>query len=144
MQNIFPSSEREVDLSFVCILSHGSSSNTILDITGQEVQVEEEIIKEFDNERCPQLIGKLEGWRQSDNKLFEGKPKVFLFQYCRVAEQAATSGTRGPRSKTRTPPPVSDILIINSTIPGYVSLRNTVRGSWVVQCLGNFYHKAKS
>ena len=54
----FPFSEREVDLSFVCILSHGSSTNTIVDINGQDVLVEEEIIKEFDNRRCPQLIGK--------------------------------------------------------------------------------------
>ena len=54
----FPFSQREVDLSFVCILSHGSSANTIVDINGQDVQVEEEIIKEFDNTRCPQLIGK--------------------------------------------------------------------------------------
>jgi len=113
--------EREVDLSFVCILSHGSSTNTIVDINGQDVQVEEEIIKEFDNKRCPQLIG---------------KPKVFLLQYCRVAEETLVPmDTRGLRSKTRTPPPVSDVLLINSTIPGYVSLRNTVRGSWAVQCL---------
>ena len=48
-----------MDLSFVCILSHGSSTNTIVDINGEDVLVEEEIIKEFDNERCPQLTGKL-------------------------------------------------------------------------------------
>ena len=59
LQHYFPFSEREVDLSFVCILSHGSSTNTIVDINGEDVLVEEEIIKEFDNERCPQLTGKL-------------------------------------------------------------------------------------
>ena len=62
-----------MDLSFVCILSHGSSSHTIVDINGQDVQVEEEIIKEFDNKRCPQLIGKLE--------LYVNVPTlIFIFQ----------------------------------------------------------------
>ena len=71
--------------------------------------------------------------------MFTGKPKVFLLQYCRLAELSLVPKvSRGPGSKTRSPPPVSDVLLINSTIPGHVSLRNTVRGSWVVQCLGNY------
>ena len=45
--------------SVLFVMSHGSSANTIVDINGQDVLVEEEIIKEFDNKRCPQLIGKL-------------------------------------------------------------------------------------
>ena len=40
-------------------MSHGSDINTIVDIEGKDVDVEEEIIKDFDNKRCEQLIGKV-------------------------------------------------------------------------------------
>ena len=66
----------------------------------------------------------------------EGKPKVFLLQYCRVGGMEEVARRRGSSGRRRALPPVSDVLVINSTVPGYVSVRNTVRGTWVVQSLG--------
>lgn len=92
--------------------------------------------------------------RQLYFQIFSGIPKIFLMQYCRGDDYgyaqpvevrlskrafAAPPGSPSVQKKTMTVPAVSDIIIINSTIPGYVANRNTVRGTWMVQCLGNFF-----
>ena len=40
-----------------------------------------------------------------------------------------------PRRTDTRSPTVEDMLIAWSTIPGYVANRNTVRGSWFVECI---------
>jgi len=120
----------DVDMCVFCIMSHGSNGN-IVDINGNEIDVEEEIIKKFYNKECPAL---------------QGKPKLFLLQYCRGDEM--DYGTEEFRNTVRSSanllgaapgapkiPNVTDILIANSTVPGYVSNRNIHHGTWFFQCL---------
>eukprot|EP00092_Neocalanus_flemingeri_P087186 GFUD01109983.1.p1 GENE.GFUD01109983.1~~GFUD01109983.1.p1 ORF type:complete len:244 (+),score=68.60 GFUD01109983.1:101-733(+) len=113
-------------------MSHGSGGN-LVDIHGEKIDVEEEIIKKFSNTQCPAL---------------QGKPKLFLLQYCRgdeldfgveVSSKVKLLGSRA-RTQVDCPtfsklPTVTDILIANSTVPGFVSNRNTQQGSWFFQCL---------
>ena len=116
----------DVDMCVFCIMSHGSNGN-IVDINGSEIDVEEEIIKKFYNKECPAL---------------QGKPKLFLLQYCRGEEM--DYGTEEFRNTVRSSanllgaapgapkiPNVTDILIANSTVPGFVSTRNTHHGSLI-------------
>ena len=51
----------------ISILSHGDNGN-LVDIDGEELDIEEEIISQFYNTSCEVLVG---------------KPKLFLLQYCR-------------------------------------------------------------
>ena len=47
-------------------------------------------------------------------------------------------GASAPKTRTVQIPIVKDIIIMNATVPGFVANRNTVKGSWFVQCLGWF------
>eukprot|EP00092_Neocalanus_flemingeri_P101353 GFUD01129594.1.p1 GENE.GFUD01129594.1~~GFUD01129594.1.p1 ORF type:complete len:249 (-),score=72.43 GFUD01129594.1:482-1123(-) len=113
-------------------MSHGSVGN-LVDIQGNEIDVEDKILKKFYNAQCPAL---------------QGKPKLFLLQYCRGDELdfgvEVSSKVRllGSRAATQVDcptfsklPTVTDILIANSTVPGFVSNRNTKHGTWFFQCL---------
>ena len=124
--------KQDVDMCIFCIMSHGSSGN-LVDIHGYEMDVEEEIIKKFYNTECPAL---------------QGVPKLFLLQYCRgdeldfgiegsfeVERSFASSLESSPLQTTPKLPNVTDILIANSTVPGYVSNRNIHHGTWFFQCL---------
>jgi len=56
-----------IDMVIISILSHGDNGN-LVDIDGEELDIEEEIISQFYNTSCEVLVG---------------KPKLFLLQYCR-------------------------------------------------------------
>eukprot|EP00092_Neocalanus_flemingeri_P006957 GFUD01007509.1.p1 GENE.GFUD01007509.1~~GFUD01007509.1.p1 ORF type:complete len:188 (+),score=53.68 GFUD01007509.1:33-566(+) len=83
------------------------------------MDVEEEIVKKFYGTQCPAL---------------QGKPKLFLLQYCR-GDEHDLGVLRGTQVDSFKLPEVTDILIANSTVPGFVSNRNTQQGSWFFQCL---------
>ena len=117
-----------VDMCIFCIMSHGSNGN-LVDIDGVEIDVEEEIMKKF-----------------YDSHALQGKPKLFLLQYCRGGEldygvetdSKQMDRKQRPNDQLMLPPKlpsVADILIANSTVPGYVSNRNTRNGTWFFQCL---------
>ena len=119
--------EMPVDMCIFCIMSHGSNGN-LVDIEGVEIDVEEEIMKTF-----------------YESKALQGKPKLFLFQYCRGGEMdygVETDSKKGNRKQKSNDqlmmapklPLVADILIANSTIPGFVSNRNIRHGTWFFQC----------
>ena len=114
-----------VDMCIVCIMSHGSNGQ-IVDIYGEEMDVEEDVIESF-----------------NEFKALSGKPKLFLLQYCRgedidfgVPSIFSLDETHDPFSYMEVEEvTLEDILIANSTVPGYVSNRNTHHGSWFFQCL---------
>ena len=118
--------ETPVDMCVFCIMSHGLDGD-IVDIHGEEIDVEEEIIKKFYNTECPAL---------------QGIPKLFLLQYCRGEElDAGVEKLEKLRkvdinfsSPLKKLPAVTDILIANSTVPGFVSNRNIQHGTWFFQC----------
>ena len=110
------------------------NKGNLVDINGKEIDVEEDIIKKFYNKECPAL---------------QGIPKLFLLQYCRGNEKDL--GIEKFRNTTKPSsalapgaskiPNVTDILIANSTVPGYVSNRNIHHGTWFFQCLVNVFRE---
>ena len=70
-----------------------------------------------------------------------GKPKFFLFQACRGSEYMNSFDTvDGPPRKKEEKmvlalPLEADFMYAYSTVPGYYSWRNEMRGSWFVEAL---------
>ena len=70
-----------------------------------------------------------------------GKPKFFLFQACRGSEYMNSFDTvDGPPRKKEEKmvlalPVEADFMYAYSTVPGYYSWRNEMRGSWFVEAL---------
>ncbi|XP_063975344.1 caspase b-like [Diachasmimorpha longicaudata] len=137
-----------LDCCFVIITGHGGRSangdSVISGIDDVEVNNPEHVISYdhiidcFSTENCPAL---------------SHKPKIFIFQSCRGASSqfaimdsgagaprlndslqltAENTSTAGRDKGTRN---FEHILIVNSTLPGYVSFRNTLCGSWFIQSL---------
>ena len=109
-----------VDMCIVCIMSHGNNGK-LVDIDGKEMNVQKDIIQQF-----------------NDFAVLKGKPKLFLLQYCRGENIDLGVPVRSKRFftlKKAEPIFLEDILIANSTVPGFASNRNTVQGSWFFQCL---------
>ena len=131
------------DMAVVAILSHGTEG-FMYGIDRCAIETEW-IIQQLNNENCPKL---------------RGKPKLFILQSCRgfcqdygtttriddlppyndindVHEKTVTDAEifNEPRPIEIRSPTVEDILIAYSTIPGYVANRDTVRGSWFIECI---------
>ena len=121
------------DASIVAIFSHGQHG-TVSTADGRKIETEW-ILQQFNNANCPAL---------------RGKPKIFLFQACRGDEvdygvyTEVPEGCRAGQERSRTMSDsakpdkgltVEDMLIAYSAIPGYVSHRDTERGTWFVECL---------
>ncbi|XP_011873537.1 PREDICTED: caspase-1 [Vollenhovia emeryi] len=140
---------RKVDSCFVIVTSHGTEdedSNTEIQGTdyhsasrqpNYEKVLCTEIFEYFTTEACPQLAE---------------KPKIFIFQLCRgkkrqkgVAHNRITTDTCVSVKPTdepgleiphyQTTRNYSDMLVVQSTLPGYVSYRDSITGSWFIQIL---------
>ncbi|XP_057336232.1 caspase-2-like [Microplitis mediator] len=149
---------RSVDCCFVVISGHGDSNENGesviqgVDHTGVASTQHREItcnkiIDYFSAENCPNLAG---------------KPKVFIFQACRGKnkQKALTyQGSRHTNDNLSLDPDIkqrdgnrirvsgksvrnySDILVIHSTLPNYVSFRDSKYGSWFIQILCEVFMK---
>ena len=131
------------DMAVVAILSHGTEG--FMYGTDKCAVETEWIIQQLNNENCPNL---------------RGKPKLFILQACRgfcqdygtpprmtdlpIPNEVKDSSEKTdidsevfnlPPSLKLLSPTVEDILIAYSTIPGYVANRDTVRGSWFIECI---------
>jgi len=123
------------DIAVLVVMSHGEpgeASGKIIASDGQKVDIENDIIRYFNN-HCLKL---------------RGKPKLFIFQACNGKERdtgvradgwmgAAVPTSQRPAVSRRGPslPSVSDIMIATSTVPGHVSWRSSARGSYFIQDL---------
>lgn len=143
--NNFANSENHIksDMAILAILSHGSDG-ILYGVDNGSLCIED-IVQRLNNENCINL---------------RGRPKFFIFQGCRglgrdygTPTQEFVSpldnhpnltnkpteydaiGFNIPRRAEVRSPSVEDMLIAWSTIPGYVANRNTVRGSWFVECI---------
>jgi len=152
----------EANMAIVCVSSHGSDSGKIITSDCRELDLEQEILRRFNNQQCPRL---------------KGKPKFFIIQACRGEEldygiphthsagfwdtdARASPSSPGiqplrlrsalfeeamrysglearPRSWNPSPKELSweDMLIAHSTLPGYVANRDTLKGTWFIQSL---------
>ncbi|KAG5319858.1 DRONC Caspase, partial [Acromyrmex heyeri] len=144
----------KVDSCFVIITSHGmedEESNTEIQgidyhIASRQTNYEKvlctEVCDYFTAEACPQLAE---------------KPKIFIFQLCRgkkkqngVIHSRITTDSCAMKSTNETNIEIpriqtirnySDMLIVQSTLPGYVSYRDSKTGSWFIQILCKMFMK---
>jgi len=135
------------DCILIAILSHGELNKIFSRDDYYHISL---ITSFFTDENCPTLIG---------------KPKVFLIQTCRGGQRdfgydmqyssnyrlrrismgsyeevdVTTTGLMHSQfyepEMVHNPPNHPDFLIVRSTMPNYVSFRNTQKGSWFIQDL---------
>jgi len=126
------------DMMVFCVATHGPDKNKLISADCMEIDVDLDILRSFNNENCPNL---------------RGKPKFFVFQACQGQEKdyGVEAISRGNTqedaftllSKTGACPPGSptkdpaweDMLIAHATLPGFVSYRDIIRGTWFIECL---------
>ncbi|KAF5880680.1 caspase-8-like isoform X1, partial [Clarias magur] len=126
------------DCFVCCILSHGSSDGVYG--TDGAIISKDDIFGPFSGNSCPSLIS---------------KPKVFFIQACRGKESQPLVTVQSDSyndeemeveaemeeeaemdaDQMATLPADSDFLVARSTVKGYVSLRETISGSWFIQSL---------
>lgn len=126
------STMKDVDSCIVVVSTHGFGHNGIQGIDGDFLLLDEDVLPFFNNTFCTGL---------------QRKPKLFIIQACRgelfhdsvdvVDSNVATAMTPSP--KVDKIPPFSDMMIIQSTLPGYVSNRNPHHGSWLLQSLTKIF-----
>ena len=120
------------DAFVCCILTHGKLGE-LAGCEGKYLRIQE-ILSLFTAEKCPSL---------------RGKPKIFFIQACQgqvshekhsvhqlpapIQEDGPVSGIGAALDKTI--PNHADFLLGFATVPGHVSYRNTVLGSWYISIL---------
>ena len=127
-----------VDMCAVSVMSHGRHG-LVAAADGREVETEW-VLRQFNNEGCPQLRGKpkffiLQSCR-GDEADYGVMPKI-NFPESRVASDArAISQPPGSRAETGYKD-VSweDMIVAYATLPGYVANRDMFRGTWYIECI---------
>jgi len=130
---------RRGQMAVVVVLSHGERG-CVYGTDGGRCQIDW-ILEQFNNDKCPALIG---------------KPKFFIFQACRgheedkgvicrlVPQMYANSYHQQPKQQTETDaagftpfrkPTWKDMLIGYATVPGYVANRDVNKGSWYIEAI---------
>lgn len=118
------------------ILTHGDDSRVLIGTDASTLKVDK-FLHYFTNANCPQL---------------KNKPKLFFIQACRGSDHdygtydlvACTVSDAAPvktantkvRKELKELNKLNDVLIVNSTLDGFVSLRNEISGSWFGDALG--------
>ncbi|XP_072033490.1 uncharacterized protein [Amphiura filiformis] len=131
LDSIRRKSHSSFDAFVCCILTHGKLG-AVAGCEGQYLQIQD-ILSLFTAEKCPSL---------------RGKPKIFFIQACQgqashlkhnICHDAPgdpTSSLTGiGAALDKTLPNHADFLLGFATVPGHVSYRNTVLGSWYVSIL---------
>ena len=117
------------DMAVLAVLTHGGQ-HVLYGVDSLPVTVEG-VIGCFSHEAAPSLVG---------------KPKWLLFQACRGnnvnravrvvdPHRQATDGWPIAQPETHQKAEFGDIYLTLSSIPGYVSIRDRDRGTWLVQVL---------
>ena len=128
----------QVDMCAVSVMSHGRHG-LVAAADGRELETEW-VLRQFNNEGCPQL---------------RGKPKFFILQSCRgdEADYGVMPKINFPDSRDASDaraisePPGSrggpvyrevtweDMIVAYATLPGYVANRDMFRGTWYIECI---------
>uniref|UniRef100_A0A8D0HR65 Uncharacterized protein n=1 Tax=Sphenodon punctatus TaxID=8508 RepID=A0A8D0HR65_SPHPU len=126
-------SNDDISCCLITLMSHGREGGYILGKDGIGASLEE-IFPLFNNVLCPKL---------------QQKPKVFLIQACRGGKRdAGVSSTDQLSIETednddvdeiRRLPTASDYYVVYSTQKGYVSLRNDVIGSRMIEIMDQVF-----
>ena len=138
------------DMAVVAVLSHGTDG--FLYGTDRRAVETEWIVQQLNNENCLHLRGRPKFFILQACRGFNqdyGTPTRMHPLVSTDSENSIHSETKDETERTDTDaevfslphsvevrsPTVEDILIACSTIPGYVSNRDTVRGSWFIECI---------
>ncbi|VDP26819.1 unnamed protein product [Soboliphyme baturini] len=125
---------RKSDSAAVVLLSHGEDGR-IYGVDGSLLSVQH-IISYLDNDRCLALINKpklffIQACRGGMNFFLNvsvaHRTETVLFQFDCIAFEERDSSGKLPRR--------SDMLIAYATLPGFVSWRNSLHGSWFIQSI---------
>ncbi|XP_064077421.1 uncharacterized protein LOC135195033 isoform X3 [Macrobrachium nipponense] len=131
---------KNVDSCIVVIMSHGRDGKSFYTSDNQHLTIND-VVERFSNSECESL---------------RGKPKIFIFQYCRGREPdigvRATpviykdSGLPVETDAAYTSvvdrdPTFSDMYIVYSTLEGFASFRHPERGSWLMEAICNVFMK---
>ncbi|XP_074874250.1 caspase-9 [Carettochelys insculpta] len=143
-----------MDCCLVVILSHGCQTShiqfpgAIYGTDGKCIPVEK-IVNFFNGSNCPTLRGKPKlffiqacGGEQKDRGFEVDSDSPINQHHGDAVESDATPFPAQPQSSDEPDavaslPTPSDILVSYSTFPGFVSWRDTRRGSWYVEILDN-------
>ncbi|XP_044260262.1 caspase Dronc-like [Tribolium madens] len=116
------SSLKNADIAVVVVMSHGTRNETLggTEIFGLDEKgiLVDDLLDFFNEENC---------------KYLKGKPKIFIFQCCRGDNEQfiESDATRIPSRV----PVLADALIAYSTLPGFLSHRDTTSGTWYISTL---------
>nr|XP_027232060.1 caspase-1-like isoform X2 [Penaeus vannamei] len=132
-----------VDSCIVIIMSHGRDEKSFFTSDNLYLSVNE-VVERFSNRECPAL---------------KGKPKIFIFQYCRgaapdvgvAAGPQLVSNVRQQNLEmdasfvseaiVEKDPTYTDMYIAFSTVEGFVSFRHPERGSWLMEAICQVFMK---
>ncbi|XP_047479140.1 uncharacterized protein LOC125032144 [Penaeus chinensis] len=132
-----------VDSCIVIIMSHGRDEKSFFTSDNQFLSVNE-VVERFSNKECPAL---------------KGKPKIFIFQYCRGAapdvgvaagpqlvsnvrrQTVETDASFVSEAIVEKDPTYTDMYIAFSTVEGFVSFRHPERGSWLMEAICQVFMK---
>lgn len=111
------------DCFVCCILTHGTKNDLLYGCDGNTVTLNE-VMTPFHGEKCKSL---------------RYKPKLFFIQACRgeKVEGGVVFDSGKEEDFGFRVPKQANFFVAYSTTPGFVSLRDTTRGSWFVQQLCN-------
>jgi hypothetical protein len=137
LRNLAQYDHRNYDCVVVCILTHGIPGK-LYGSNGDLIEVQK-LVSLFNGDQAPTLVG---------------KPKLFFLQACRgdnfdygqdesdgppvsdpIIQKALGTGADETDAKMSALPVEADMLLAYATVPGYVSWRNSERGSWFIQAL---------
>lgn len=137
----------DVDSCVVVFMSHGRDDTSFYTSDNSYLTVHD-VVERFNNRECP---------------ILKGKPKIFIFQFCRgtgpdigvdaaravlkncasngrgldVETDSSTFGTTVPERD----PTYTDMYIVYSTVGGFVSFRHPESGSWLVEAICEVFMK---
>jgi len=116
---------KNADSTIVALMSHGKGGETyeetLINTSDGKFISSEKILSKFNNTNFPLLLG---------------KPKIFLFQFCRGdLEDQGPTVTDGSNLTHPSAESYDDMLIAYSSLPGYVAYREESEGAWFIQAL---------
>ncbi|KAM7174866.1 caspase-14 [Macrochelys suwanniensis] len=126
-------SKDEISCCLIALMSHGRSHGLIQGKDGDTVDLDD-IFALFNNIQCPKL---------------QEKPKIFIIQACRggkedhgveeIEHESREADCTYNLIAIRRLPTASDYYIVYSTQKGYISLRNTEKGSRMIEAMDEVF-----
>ncbi|XP_060528467.1 caspase-7-like isoform X2 [Cylas formicarius] len=135
IKNFRALSFKKYDMSVVVMMSHGTNK----DSKGNSISGGYTEIFGVDDVGLP-IDSVLDEFSIQNSKQLLGKPKIFIIQCCRgsLDESSITVDAAPIRKVVKAH---ADMLIAFSTLPGFVSNRDPVKGTWYIQSICDIFYR---